>query len=229
MESVSTQMIVAAKLLVLNPSEFELWNMRIEQYFLMIDYALWEVISPQLDNEDLQQINADNLEEMDLKWQITMLTMRARRFLKKTGRKVGVNGAETIGFDKTKVECYNCHKRGHFVRECRAPRENMNREPVSRNVTVETIDAEALVAQDGLGSSSSDTEVNDRYKICEGYHAVPPPYIGNFMPPKPDLVLVDKDEYIFSESATSVPSAATSKVKTSMSKPKFISEPLVED
>nr|GEU73804.1 hypothetical protein [Tanacetum cinerariifolium] len=65
--------------------------------------------SPQLDNEDLQQIDDDDLEEMDTKWQIDMLTMRARRFLKKTGRKVGANGSETIGFDKTKVECYNCH------------------------------------------------------------------------------------------------------------------------
>nr|GEV39304.1 ribonuclease H-like domain-containing protein [Tanacetum cinerariifolium] len=47
-------------------------------------------------NEDLQQIDADDLEEMDLKWQMAMLTMRARRFLKKAGRKVGANGFETI-------------------------------------------------------------------------------------------------------------------------------------
>nr|GFB66687.1 hypothetical protein [Tanacetum cinerariifolium] len=37
--------------------------------------------SPQLDNNDLKQIDADDLEEMDLKWQMAMLTMRARRFL----------------------------------------------------------------------------------------------------------------------------------------------------
>ncbi|GKA50524.1 ribonuclease H-like domain-containing protein [Tanacetum coccineum] len=47
--------------------------------------------SPQLDNEDLQQIHLDDLEEMDLRWQMAMLTMRARRFLKKTGRKFSVN------------------------------------------------------------------------------------------------------------------------------------------
>ncbi|GJW95450.1 hypothetical protein Tco_0175122 [Tanacetum coccineum] len=47
--------------------------------------------SPQLDNEDLQQINPDDLEEMDLRWQMAMLTMRARRFLKNTGRKFSVN------------------------------------------------------------------------------------------------------------------------------------------
>ncbi|GKE05997.1 hypothetical protein Tco_1398015 [Tanacetum coccineum] len=44
MEAVSSQMVAAAKLPVLNPGEFELWKMRIEQYFLMTDYALWEVI-----------------------------------------------------------------------------------------------------------------------------------------------------------------------------------------
>nr|GFC83105.1 hypothetical protein [Tanacetum cinerariifolium] len=117
--------------------------------------------SPQLDSKDLQQIDADDLEEMDLKWQMAMFTMRARRFLKKTRRKVGANGSKTIGFDKTKVECYKCHKGGHFERECRAPRENMNKEPVKRNVTVKTTDAKALVAQDGIGYDWSD-HVEDR-------------------------------------------------------------------
>nr|GEX04804.1 reverse transcriptase domain-containing protein [Tanacetum cinerariifolium] len=53
--------------------------------------------SHQLDNEDLKQIDPDYLEEMDLKWQIDMLTMRARRFLKRTGRNQGANGTDTIG------------------------------------------------------------------------------------------------------------------------------------
>ncbi|GKA51167.1 hypothetical protein Tco_0744363 [Tanacetum coccineum] len=39
--------------------------------------------SLQLDNEDLEQIDTDDLEEMDLKWQVVMLTMRVKRFLKK--------------------------------------------------------------------------------------------------------------------------------------------------
>nr|GEW57468.1 putative reverse transcriptase domain-containing protein [Tanacetum cinerariifolium] len=108
-------------------------------------------------------------EEMDLKWQMAMITIRAIRFLNKTRKKVGANRSETIGFEKTKVKCCNCYKRGHFKRECRAPRENKNKKPVRRNMIVETIDAKALVAQDG---------------------------IGNFMPPKPDLILADVDEYV---------------------------------
>nr|GEU94292.1 hypothetical protein [Tanacetum cinerariifolium] len=77
---------------------------------------------PQLVHEDLEQIYPNDIEEMDLRWQMAMLTMRAKRFLKKTRRKLTINGNETIGFDKSNVECYNYHKRGHFARECKAKR-----------------------------------------------------------------------------------------------------------
>nr|GEX75138.1 putative ribonuclease H-like domain-containing protein [Tanacetum cinerariifolium] len=61
--------------------------------------------NPQLDNKDLKQIDVDDLEKMDLKWQMAMLTMRARRFLQKTGRNLGANGPTSMGFDMSKVEC----------------------------------------------------------------------------------------------------------------------------
>ncbi|GKC10884.1 putative ribonuclease H-like domain-containing protein [Tanacetum coccineum] len=356
--------------------------------------------SSQLDNDDLKQIDPDDLKEMDLKWQMAMLIMRARRFLKKTGRNLGINGTDTIGFDKTKVECYNIHRRGHFARECRAPKnqDNKNRETTRKIVPIMETTSNALVSQcDGFGydwsdhaeegptnfalmaytssgsssfsSSDSkvstcskaclksyktlkehydnltkdfkksklnvgaykaglesvearlevykkneavfeedikilkldvmlkdnaltelrkkfekakkerddlkltlekfetsyknlsklldiqvsdkyktgvgydsqgfesqvfesqvfDSQVNDMYKTGEGYHAVPPPYTGNFMPPKPDLVLADVDKYVVSKSVTSVPTIATSEAKTSKSKPKSVSEPLIED
>nr|GEU66281.1 hypothetical protein [Tanacetum cinerariifolium] len=110
-------------------------------------------------------INHDVLEEIDLKWQVTMLSMRVKRYYKKTGSKLNFNSKEPIGFDKTKGVCFNCHRRGHFARECRAPRNqgNRNRDARYRNmdnnkktVPVESSDAlfvqdNALILQDGLG------------------------------------------------------------------------------
>ena len=311
----------------------------------------------------------------------------SKKVSKKTKRDLGVNGSYTIGSDKSKVECYNCH-RGHFTRECRVPRniENRNREATRKNVPVETTTT-ALVSQcDGMGydwseqaeepptnfalmafsssnsSSSSDSEVSNcssneclksyltlkehydnltsdfnksqinvaAYKValesiearivvyqenetiyqqditmlkldvevrdtaikrfedrCEkaekerdelklklenfqtstknldklldsqisdknksglgfgslvsevsqvefedtikvhdksgdGYHAVPPPYTGRFMPPKPDLDIFDLEE-------NSGDKSSTDKVKRTESKPKFNDAPIIEE
>ncbi|GJS99634.1 putative ribonuclease H-like domain-containing protein [Tanacetum coccineum] len=259
--------------------------------------------SPQLDNEDLQQIHPDDLEEIDLRWQMAMLTMRARRYLKNTRRVFSVNGTETIRFDKSKVECYNCHKRGHFATKCRALRnqENRNRENTRRVVPMETTTSNALISCDGLGdynlsdqaeegptnfalmaysSTSSNSKINvityktslesvkarllvykknefvyeedikvlkrdihlrevaitelrrkldlivDKCKTHLGYNDVPPPYIGNFMPPKHDLSFSGLEEFvnepIVSEPTVKKPVVETSEAKASADKPKAV-------
>nr|GEW32861.1 hypothetical protein [Tanacetum cinerariifolium] len=194
--------------------------------------------TPQLDNEDLEQIDIDDLEEMDLKWQVAMITIRVKIFMKKTRRNLNFNGKEPVGFDKTKVECYNYHRRGYFARECRAPRNQGNRSADNerRVVPVET-PASALVTQQihqilsqmsvndktGLGydsrlsknempncgifetaSDSSVSEIDEdnnqakyMYKVGIGYHVVPPPYTGNYMPPKADLSFAGLDDSVF--------------------------------
>nr|GEZ79048.1 hypothetical protein [Tanacetum cinerariifolium] len=71
-------------------------------------------------------------------------------------RNLGANGPTFMGFDMSKVECYNCHMKGHFARECRSPkdtRRNGAAEPQRRNVLVETSTSNALVSQcDGVGN-----------------------------------------------------------------------------
>nr|GFC77311.1 hypothetical protein [Tanacetum cinerariifolium] len=87
--------------------------------------------SLQLDNDDLKQID-------------------------RTRRNLRANGPTSMGFDMSKVECYNCHRKGHFPRECRSPkdtRRNGAAEPQRRSVLVETFTSNALVSQcDGVGS-----------------------------------------------------------------------------
>ncbi|GJX95827.1 putative ribonuclease H-like domain-containing protein [Tanacetum coccineum] len=60
--------------------------------------------SPQLDHEDLEQVDEFNLEEIDLKWQVAMISMILKKFYKKTGRRLQFDAKEPVGFDKTKEE-----------------------------------------------------------------------------------------------------------------------------
>nr|GEX45488.1 ribonuclease H-like domain-containing protein [Tanacetum cinerariifolium] len=71
----------------------------------------------QLVHEDLEQIHKDDLEETNLKWQLALLSMKAKIFFQKTGKKITINGSDIAGYEKSKVECFNCHKMGHFARE----------------------------------------------------------------------------------------------------------------
>ncbi|GJZ98039.1 hypothetical protein Tco_0670492 [Tanacetum coccineum] len=129
--------------------------------------------SPQIAHEDLQQIYLDDIEEMDLRWKMAMLTMRARRFLKNIGRKLTVNGNGTIAL-------VSCDVLGGYDWSDQAEK--------GPNY--------ALMA---YSSSSSDSEIVDNCKKglgYEKYNAVPPPYTRNFMPPTPDLSFTGLDEFV---------------------------------
>ncbi|GJS27686.1 ribonuclease H-like domain-containing protein [Tanacetum coccineum] len=150
---------------------------------------------PQLDHEDLDQVDEYDLEEMDLKWQVAMISMRIKKFYKKTGRKLQFDAKEPVGFDKTKVECYNCHKTGHFARECRTKEDNRRRDgwnPGNKDGsrTGKKEESKALVTVDGesvdwtthseddenyafmaSNSSGSDTQVTSCSNECKESYA----------------------------------------------------------
>ncbi|GJS50058.1 ribonuclease H-like domain-containing protein [Tanacetum coccineum] len=126
-----------------------------------------QTTSPPLDNEDLQQIDQDDLEELDIRWQVAMLTVRVQRFIQKTGRNLDFKGKQPVTFDKSKVKCYNCHRKGHFAKECKSGRNQGKRsygDNGRRNATTNEPSSQALVAQDGLGgydwSNDFDEPVN---------------------------------------------------------------------
>nr|GFA91541.1 hypothetical protein [Tanacetum cinerariifolium] len=176
--------------------------------------------SPHLDNADIKEIDADDLKEVDLKWQMAMLSVRAMRFLQRTRRNLRANGPTSMGFDMSKEECCNYHRKGHFARECRSledTRRNVTAEHQRRNVLVETSTSNALVLQcDGVdsydwsfqaeeeptnyslmaftssSSSSSDNEVAfvPNLVLKLMLHCNLT-MLRTFMPPKPELVFHD--------------------------------------
>ncbi|GJS09560.1 putative ribonuclease H-like domain-containing protein [Tanacetum coccineum] len=120
--------------------------------------------SPQLENEDFQQIDGDDLEELDLRWQVAMLTVRVKKFIQRTGRNLDFKEKRLVSLDKSKIECYNCHRKGHFARECRSGRNQGRRsygDNGRSNAPTNESSSQALVAQDGLGGYdwSNDFEV----------------------------------------------------------------------
>nr|GEZ88665.1 ribonuclease H-like domain-containing protein [Tanacetum cinerariifolium] len=266
MESVSAQMVATAKLPVLN-GEFKLWNMRSEQYFLMIDYALWKVIvngdSPPpkrtIDGVEKSYPPTTAEEKLarknELKARGTLLMdLPNEHQLKFNSYKNAKSLMEAIEKrfegNKESKKVHNILLKQQYENFNRSSSEGLDQiyDRLQKLISQLEIHGETISKEDlnlkllrnsqvcdkfktgvGFDSQVIDSQVNDRYKIGEGYQAVPSPYTGSFMPPKIDLILADMDEYVVSESITSVPVVATNETKTSKSEPKSVSELIIED
>ncbi|GJW90076.1 putative ribonuclease H-like domain-containing protein [Tanacetum coccineum] len=105
--------------------------------------------------QDFEQIHGDDLEAIDLKWRFSLLSMRAKRYYQRTGKKIFINANDTTGYDKSKVECFNRHKMGHCARECRAPRnkdgQSRNQDNTRKHGNNEDTSSKAMLAIDGVG------------------------------------------------------------------------------
>nr|GEU84292.1 putative ribonuclease H-like domain-containing protein [Tanacetum cinerariifolium] len=313
MDSLSPQVVSAAKPPILNPNEFDLWKMRIEQYFLITDYSLWEVIlngdspvptrvvegvfqpvapitaeqklaknnelkarvsatagvftvcakmhvssllnvdslsnaviysffasqstSPQLDNEDLKQIDVDDLEEMDLRWQMAM-ECRSPRDSRRNGAAEPQRRIVPVEASTSNALVSQCDGVGSYDWSYQAEEEPTNYALMAFSSSSSSSDVEVFTrtmfdCDDYLSLESDEcwppSSLYDRFQPSDGYHVVPPPYTRTFMPPKPDLVFntaltaVETDHPVFTVQLS------PTKIKQDLSHTNRPTAPIIED
>ncbi|GJT08154.1 putative ribonuclease H-like domain-containing protein [Tanacetum coccineum] len=132
--------------------------------------------------------------------QLALLSMRTRRFFQKTGRKITINGSDIARYDKSKVECFNCHKMGHFEREYRGPRNqdsrNMNQDNSRRTINVEETSSKAIWLIDLLTSKNVSEDTSNEVRESPDTPMVEKLVSDNMLEKKTVFPTVAKIEFV---------------------------------
>nr|GFC39437.1 ribonuclease H-like domain-containing protein [Tanacetum cinerariifolium] len=148
---------------------------------LMYSFFVNQSSGPQLDHEDIEHVDEFDLEEMDLKWQVAMISTRLKKFYKKTGQKLHFDAKEPVGFNKSKVDKWrDAGNTGYKARDNGKRPAKQDEHKAMVTVDGEGVDwtshAEdetkdyALMAYNS-NNSGSDTEVTSCSKVCKESYA----------------------------------------------------------
>ncbi|GJS29676.1 hypothetical protein Tco_0490296 [Tanacetum coccineum] len=174
--------------------------------------------SPQLENEDFQQIDEDHLEELDLRWQVAMLTVRVKKFIQKTGRNLDFKEKQPVSLDKSGRNqgrrSYGDNGRSNAPTnesssQALVAQDGLGGYDWSNNFEVEPVNYALMAISSSRSSSSSDNKIslsvfyvrssdeentpaNDRFSKADGFHAVPPPITKNFLTPRVGISFAGK-------------------------------------
>nr|GEV33415.1 ribonuclease H-like domain-containing protein [Tanacetum cinerariifolium] len=205
--------------------EYDIWVLKMEHYLSHTDYLIWKVtqkgnghVSVTTNTNGIIKVLPPKTAEEVVARERDGFKMagghdfhKDKKFHKRTSRKLQFDTKDPVGFDKTKVECFNYHKMRHFARDCRA---KGNQDNIRRDVGYNG---------NKTRDNGSDNEVKSCSKACEesyarlknlyddqidkhgdasveitaytlalkrfadGMHVVPPPMTGNYMPSGPDV------------------------------------------
>ncbi|GJZ45978.1 hypothetical protein Tco_0593574 [Tanacetum coccineum] len=72
--------------------------------------------------KDAEDIDDDDLEELDLRWQVAMLTIRVKKFIQKTGKNLDFKEKRHVSLDKSNCVLLSVTDKGTLLRECRSER-----------------------------------------------------------------------------------------------------------
>ncbi|GJR34578.1 hypothetical protein Tco_1210262 [Tanacetum coccineum] len=232
---------------------------------VMFSFFTNQFNSPQLDNKDMEQIDTDDLEEMDLKWQVAMLTMRGTKELgNRNGdapRKVipvesptnalviqdgiggydwsfqaeegitnfalmaytsqGSSSSSSLDFE------YDVQVKDISIKDLKNQLEEALKENDDLKLKLEKFEESSK----NLTKLINNSLVNDRFKTDEWFHAVSPPYTGNYMPSRPDLSFAGLDDSIYKTKVSETKTSISKISKDIVEKPKIVrpSAPIIED
>ncbi|GKC70397.1 hypothetical protein Tco_1116280, partial [Tanacetum coccineum] len=184
-------------------------------------------------------MDGDDLEELDLRWQVAMLTVRVKKFIQRTGRNMekGIL-LENVDLEGVKEEDlmsndFEVEPVNYALMAISSSSSSSSSDSESNSTQLnelssnhETDSENNLSIFDGRSSDDEHIPETDRFSK-NGYKAVPPPITGNFLTPRADISFFGLDEYAIRNKIIESQLNDKNIVKTKLASESVVSNPKI--